>query len=282
MNSFGKIDRTSSLPFHAVSSRLSCSLRRPRFSAPRDELEQGAPQPAKAELGRRGVGGGGARPASVGGGGARAGWSSGDAGQSSGRAELGAARAEARPARAEPGGGARVGWSSADARQSSGLAEFGAAQAEARLVRTESGGAGGASRRARSSATRADLGRGQSSAAQRIGLRRTDLGCSATNPAAGARGARRRAECGRGARSSAADRARPSPRWRRAAGGAWSRRRRQAGASREGRGEQGGEEEDQCMTCGSHQTEANGTRSLLMLILPTKQKMEPLRPSNQT
>ena len=38
----------------------------------------------------------------------------------------------------------------------------------------------------------------------------------------------------------------------------------------EGRGEQGGEEEDQCMTCGSHQTEANGTRSLLMLILPTK------------
>ena len=48
-------------------------------------------------------------------------------------------------------------------------------------------GAGGASRRARSSATRADPGRGQSSAAQRIGLRRTDLGGSATNPAARAR-----------------------------------------------------------------------------------------------
>ena len=44
----------------------------------------------------------------------------------------------------------------------------------------------------------------------------------------------------------------------------------------------GGEEEDQCMTCGSHQTGANGIRSLLMLILPTKQKMEPLHPSNQT
>ena len=44
----------------------------------------------------------------------------------------------------------------------------------------------------------------------------------------------------------------------------------------------GGEEEDQCMICGSHQTGANGIRSLLMLILPTKQKMEPLHPSNQT
>jgi len=95
-------------------------------------------------------------------------------------------------------------------RQSSGGAEFGAAQAEARLVRTEPGGAGGASRRARSSATRVDPGRGQSSAAQRIGLRRTDLGGSVTNPAAGARGARRRAQCARGARSSVAGGVRPA------------------------------------------------------------------------